>query len=342
MRVLLSATNVAPGVGGGETFILGLVSGLAQAPGLRCGLVVPADPPAELAQGLPPEVELLPIGTARGATRVARDGLLLDRLVRRWHADVFHYPHEWVPRVSCPTVLTIQNVAFLHPETLALFGRRARLLRTLMKRTAHRAAAVGAVSTSAGDLWRRLTGYAGEVAVIPEGCSEGAVAESQDIDASPHCLLVTGPYPYKNTGLGIDAFRRARSSGFGWPLHVVGVDGDDEPDIRYHGWVSRPRLLHLMRLASICVFPSSVESFGLPALESLTVGTPCIFLKGTAMDEWLGRYGIPVDRSSAAVADAMLAVAQRPPGPIPPKGLEQFDWELIAAQWAQLYGRTLR
>jgi glycosyltransferase involved in cell wall biosynthesis len=71
-------------------------------------------------------------------------------------------------------------------------------------------------------------------------------------------------------------------------------------------YTSRDELLDLIRGAVCMVIPSRLEGFGLPAIESMALGTPVIASNNSAMPETLGGAGILVDPADAtALTDAV-------------------------------------
>ncbi len=110
------------------------------------------------------------------------------------------------------------------------------------------------------------------------------------------------------------------------PLVIVGTPGWGCPDvverlnaaasssclnqrIVYSPPVDRERLANLIRAARATVFPSIYEGFGLPALESLALGTPVIGSNTGSLPEVIGPGGLLVDPLSIRqICDAMLAL----------------------------------
>jgi glycosyltransferase involved in cell wall biosynthesis len=83
-----------------------------------------------------------------------------------------------------------------------------------------------------------------------------------------------------------------------YPLVLAGFRGwaDDAmmrrlrslADFRYAGYVSDQDLAHLYNLASVFVYPSLYEGFGLPPLEAMACGAPVAASRAGSLPEVLG------------------------------------------------------
>ncbi len=95
-------------------------------------------------------------------------------------------------------------------------------------------------------------------------------------------------------------------------------------------WVEYSALRQLYEAADFTVFPSVLEGWGLPIVESLWFGRPCICANFGAMVETAAGGGcVPVDvRDPQALADAILALAGAP--------------ERLAALAAEIAARPLK
>ena len=123
------------------------------------------------------------------------------------------------------------------------------------------------------------------------------VAE-ESFGAAPYILSVGSIVPHKNQIALIhafDAYCRSNAS-TPWKLTLAGNLHPDlaeelsfisskNPRIVYVGEVDDDRLVELYKGCSFTVFPSVMEGFGLPILESLWFGKPCICANFGAMAE---------------------------------------------------------
>ncbi|EWC39207.1 glycosyltransferase [Stutzerimonas stutzeri] len=102
------------------------------------------------------------------------------------------------------------------------------------------------------------------------------------------------------------------------------------------GFVAEEDLVDLYNLASLFVFPSIHEGFGLPALEAMACGVPTLVSNCSSLPEVVGRADMQFDpREPQAISLAMAKVLGDPAfmGELRAHGLiqaRQFSWERTA------------
>ena len=84
------------------------------------------------------------------------------------------------------------------------------------------------------------------------------------------------------------------------------------PGLRWHEQVEYPRLQELYARSDFTVYPSLLEGFGLPVIESLWQGRPCVCADfGVMAENAAGGGCLTVDvRDPGALAGAILALAE--------------------------------
>jgi glycosyltransferase involved in cell wall biosynthesis len=116
-------------------------------------------------------------------------------------------------------------------------------------------------------------------------------------------------------------------------------------DIIYTGEVSREELQVIYKNATIYLFPSIHEGFGIPLIEAMQFGVPLIASKSSALPEIMGDAGILVEDflSPQAWSDAIVNLTPEKRAELKEKGLarsRQFSWQASAQQLSNVY-RTL-
>jgi alpha-1,3-rhamnosyl/mannosyltransferase len=102
-------------------------------------------------------------------------------------------------------------------------------------------------------------------------------------------------------------------------LAVVGAAGWgrqpelDRPGVVRLGYVSEDELARLYRGAEAFVYPSRFEGFGIPILEAMASGTPCVVSSHASLDEASGVAAVRADPTSpeALAAGIRDALARR-------------------------------
>ncbi|MFZ2361174.1 MAG: glycosyltransferase family 1 protein [Anaerolineae bacterium] len=111
--------------------------------------------------------------------------------------------------------------------------------------------------------------------------------------------------------------------------------------------VSDDDLAGFYSLASLFVFPSLMEGFGLPPLEAMACGAPVVCSHAASLPEVVGDAAILVDPSDVAqIADAMRLVLTQPAlaAELRARGLAraaQFTWERTARETIAVYERVV-
>jgi len=324
----------------------------------------------------PGEKKLLPDGpnvshAAEGAgTYSLRELYALSLQARREKLDLFHSPHYTLPvRLPCPAVVTIHDLIHLLfreylPHPLARFYARF-----MIGRAARESAAVITVShSSRKDIDRFFPGTAAHV--IPNGVEPAFsprplpevrewLASSLDLKGS-YLLFVGNPKKHKNLDLLLLAFARLRTSYPGLTLVAVGGVDDQQEELRgraralgieersrFFGSVDHDTLALLYSAATLFVFPSRYEGFGLPALEAMACGAPVAASSSSSIPEVLGpaaAYFSPDSLDSLMTALCSLlddpAERTRLIG-VGRRRAARFTWDETARRTMAVYRRAL-
>ncbi len=166
----------------------------------------------------------------------------------------------------------------------------------------------------------------------------------------------------KNVSLVLDALERLKARGRPVPLVMMGQawfgSGAVETrvarlrseghDIRTLGYQSEPVFFELMRRATVFVFPSRYEGFGLPPLEAMRLGTPAIVSTTGATPEVCGEAAPAVRPDDAeGLAEAMDRLMRsdaerRRWADEGRKQAARFTWARCAEQTLAAYEAALR
>jgi glycosyltransferase involved in cell wall biosynthesis len=118
--------------------------------------------------------------------------------------------------------------------------------------------------------------------------------------------------------------------------------------VRFLGFVPDKTLAVLYRLASVFVFPSLYEGFGLPPLEAMASGTPVVTSNVSSLPEVVGDAAVLVDPYSAeAIADGILSVLRSSHlrEDLRERGfarVKAYSWQRSVQRVREVYGEVLR
>ena len=370
--IAFDASSVPPRPAGAGVYSIELIRALSRVDGEHDYLVYARSHALPLLSGLGARVRLVDIGVKSRAARLVWEQVALPLDLRRRGARLLHSPHHTTPLVwsPCPRVVTVHDVTFFilpkrYPLTRRLYFQALTML------AARRAGALLVPSESVAEEARAFLGIpVGRIAVTHEGVSAGFAPVAKD-EASRvaresyglpdgYLLSLGTREPGKNRERIFWALRYLLDIGLDPHLAVVGQEawgaGAEsglveqlglEGRVHFTGYVAQDDVAALYSGASVFVFPSLHEGFGLPVLEAMACGAPVVTSNTSSLPEVAGNAAILVDAEDPhAIADAVAriqsdaATAARLRG----AGLMRaagFTWEACAEATLAVYRRVL-
>jgi glycosyltransferase involved in cell wall biosynthesis len=110
------------------------------------------------------------------------------------------------------------------------------------------------------------------------------------------------------------------------------------------GYVEPDRLPSLYRGAAAFVYPSRFEGFGIPVVEAMACGVPCVVSSHASLDEASGDAAVRVDPESPEAIAAGIREALERQGELVPLGLahaRRFSWLETGRVHLQSYADAL-
>ena len=358
-------------------YVTNLIHGLARIEGAserRAGhdyllFVRPED--RDFAADLPPNFRCV---VERSPVYSLREIGLMSWRIWRSRLDLYHATHYVLPAiVPCPTVVTIHDIIhLLYPGFLP--NRAASLYaQGMFRHSVARADRIVAVSNNTrNDVLEYFSVDEDKVRVVYNGLEdrfrqtlredELHAALGEDGVCRPYLLFVGNPKPHKNLDRVIKAYARARSrAGFDAPLVCVGArPGTDfklerrarqlgiGDHIRLLGHVDGKVLPALYQGASLFLYPTLYEGFGLPVVEAMASGVPVITSNTSSLKEIAQGYAelvnpLEVKEIASAIERCMGNRAHaRQLAARAGQRSARFRWEEAAESTLDIYRDVLR
>ena len=311
--------------------------------------------------------------TQRPIIRILWEQLLQPLVLRRSRVDLLHALAFVAPLAApCPFVVTVYDLSFLrYPESFRPFNRW--YLTRFTTHSVKRARAVIAISESTRqDVINFLGVPAGQVHTIYCGVDEtfrplptAAIAAFKARHHLPETfILFLGTLePRKNVDGLIRAYARWRerdpaapplilAGGQGWYYTEIFklVETLNLTDcIYFPGYISQESLPLWYNAASLFIYPSHFEGFGLPVLEAMACGTPVIASAVSSLPEVTGVDGAaclvdPADLEALAEAMAHLMSRSELRADMSARGLAraaEFRWAKTARETVAVYQKVI-
>jgi glycosyltransferase involved in cell wall biosynthesis len=140
----------------------------------------------------------------------------------------------------------------------------------------------------------------------------------RETGAAPYAIAF-GQYGNKNVDLVVDAWSKLFERGVRYPLSIVGLNDTARTALQARvdalglhdivtpmSWLSDEQFRERFASASLVVFPSDFEGFGMPAVEAMRQGIPLVITPERALLEVTGGHAVVMDGwDASALADAV-------------------------------------
>ena len=363
IRVLVNGIHAKSG--GGVTYLRNILPILAEDDDLEIHLFLHRDQ-LELYGPLSEKVRVHPLQfDNRFFPTLVWEQLALPVRARSMSVDVTFSPANYGPLFAPNRVIVLSN-------SLAVFGRETRLSRRLYwiglalmtglsLLTSTRAIAVSQYAGNAltFGFGNRLRN---RVTIVHHGV-DPVFSPDDTVDREPHLLAVSDIYIQKNIHTLIEAMAtvhrrrpeiklkiagRSIDAGYMGELQERIAELDLAGVVEFLGEKRTGELLDLYRRCLVFVFPSTVETFGIPLVEAMACGAPVACSNTAAMPEIVGdaaEFFSPLD--AGEMASRILAIADAPAlrrelGLRARKRAAGYSWSRAAAETADVIKKAAR
>ncbi len=330
MHVAINATEIGRQRGGNESYLLGLLQGLAELEGLPAVTLLLTSAGRAALGGDVGRFAVADVGPYRRLPfYLWQQTLVLRRLRPNWYLSTFFLP----PVTPCRAAVLVHDLSFrAHPE---YFPRHVAFYMRLLTGAAIRQAGriVALSDFTRRELQRFYPAQVGKAVVIHPGVDrafrpQGGADDRAALRAyglQPGYILALGNiHPRKNMARLLAAYerlRRQRSSAppmvwAGLPRWESGalLERARAAGVRLPGFIGQADLPALYRQAVLLVYPSLYEGFGLPPLEAMACGTPVVASAATSLPEAVGDAALLVDPTDVeGIAAAIARLLDDPP-----------------------------
>jgi glycosyltransferase involved in cell wall biosynthesis len=310
-----------------------------------------------------------------------REQVGLSREINHDRLDLFHSPNLTAPlHLGCPLVVTIHDIIWFFPEKFSRgssWSARRRLMewyyRWVPRYAAKNASAIITVSQAAKQsIVEHLELDCSHIFVTYEAASPifrpmhdakqiGSVRHKYHLPAE-FTLAIGSADPRKNIKTLVQAYAllsaelQARYQlVIVWTHSLLVAELTKQIEsfglterVHFLEGVSNEDLVLIYNAASLFVFPSLYEGFGLPLLEAMACGTPVVAANNSSIPEIAGDAALLVEAKDAnAIADAMARILSDETihSTLKRIGLERaasFSWEKCAQETMAIYRRALQ
>jgi glycosyltransferase involved in cell wall biosynthesis len=135
----------------------------------------------------------------------------------------------------------------------------------------------------------------------------------------------------------------------GWQnQEIMSIIDSQQEFINYLGYVSDEQLPHIYNLATLFVYPSYYEGFGIPPIEAFACGTPTIVSNITSLPEVCGDCAIYIDPyNQQQLTNELNSILNNKTlqQKLIQKALvkvQQYSWDLSAKKHQELFEKLLQ
>jgi glycosyltransferase involved in cell wall biosynthesis len=261
-----------------------------------------------------------------------KEQILFPLRLKKYRLDLMHFTH-----FNVPILYRKRFIVTIHDLTLRYFPTRKGIkfwaYKIVFKYAIKNSEKIIAISNyTKNDILKHYNVSSDKIQVIYEGVTGEAGSLPQN--PNPYVLYVGNDYPHKN----LERLKLA--------CEKIRQDGLEHSLILITGFVGEQELDNLYKNASLFVFPSLYEGFGLPPLEAMKRGIPVASSNATCLPEILGDAAIyfnpsnvddMVEKIKRALVDRELRER------LIKKGFEQiqkYSWQKMARETLEIYKKS--
>ena len=295
--------------------------------------------------------------------------IFFPNLIKKTNVDIMHFPHFNAPVFyKGKFVVTIQDLILtLYPSSAGWFKRK--IYNFALKRVVNKASFIITTSRNTkNDLIKYFSINLQKINVIPLASN----LNRENIDSSKQeeiiqkygikkdYLMYIGRLRKHKNILGIIESYKLAKEKYNITNKLVFVGKIDnsyidlkevlkeqglEKDVLPIGYVSEDDLPQIYSAASMLIFPSLYEGFGLPVLDAFSVGTPVITSNTSSLPEVAGDAAVLVDpKNIEEIASGVQKILQDDNfrQSLIQKGYEQvkkFSWEKTAKDTLEVFNK---
>jgi glycosyltransferase involved in cell wall biosynthesis len=323
-------------------YTIGLLSRLHRVSGISLSAIV-----SKSSFGLPLDIPVtrLPFKTDRPCGRLIADQL--HPFLTADDAQIWHYPKGFLPlgiqtkarKVGTVADTILQYYADRYPDSRSKlnFAYWLRMLKHSIEKF-DLILTVSQFSKSAiVEFCRRHRIRHPPIVVTYEGAN--APRNNSRPEKKNYVVHLASRLPHKGTAWLVGRWRYFGDRSLP-ALRLIGnvdsnLDLTGVRNIELQAPVAEADYQRLISSAKALILPSAIEGFGLPALEAYYLGTPVAYVRGTAVEEILGK-GTPggFRLEDESLGDALAAALKMEPAIIEQKAKDlesRFSWDRVAS-----------
>lgn len=284
--------------------------------------------------------------------RLAWENFLLDRSLKKFNIGLLHATGFTLPaKISCKTVITIFDMTFFTMPQVHMKSKVA-YFKSMIPVALNKSDKIIAISQQTkNDILNLFKVSEDKINVIYPGISDNfRVIGDTDIFKKEkglpdkYILFVGTIEPRKNLNNLIRAYAMLKKRGIQHKLVVVGKYGwgcgeiVKEKDVIFTGFMDENDLPYIFNGASVFVYPSFYEGFGIPIIEAMKCGVPVVTSNTSSMAEIAKEAAILADpQSPEEIADSIYSVLinAQIAGSLKEKGLERAKMFTTAKMLSQ-------
>lgn len=315
-------------------------------------------PEAEISVPASVTVHRVPLRRQYFLSRLYAQSTAIPRLCRDLDADVMLgvLPTTTVTPLCCPRAVVAYDLR--HELRPAQFSTTARLLRTVSYNLGFwQADAIACISErTRQDLLASHPRLGNRPVRVAHLGADHVDTWPRHCSGSPYAIAF-GQYGNKNVDLVLDAWSILHARAEVLPLVIVGLSETPRRAVQTRvealgltevvtvlPWLPIEAFRQRFASASLVVFPSDFEGFGLPAVEAMRLGIPVVITPDPALLEVTGGHATVTDGSEPrALARAIDEAQRRRPSDLAAARdhAEQFTWTSTAAQIRALLAESV-